>query len=108
MPVHWQACFLVVHSVPHLNELQDKFKDKSFKIISINSYDSKEDVSWFCNKHNINFSVLLNGKEVAEKYGVSGFPTFFVIDKEGKVIYSTAGHDKSIQSEVEHIIEKAL
>jgi len=91
-----------------LNELQDKFKDKNFKIISINSYDSKEAVSWFCNKHKTNFSVLLNGKEVAEKYGVNSFPSFFVIDKEGKVIYSNAGYDKFIQSEVEYVIEKAL
>jgi thiol-disulfide isomerase/thioredoxin len=101
-------CGPCIQSVPHLNELQDKFKGKNFKIISINSYDSREDVSWFCNKHKTNFSVLLNGKEVAEKYGVNGFPTFFIIDKEGKIIYSGAGYDKSIQSEVEHVIEKAL
>ena len=101
-------CGACIQSVPYLNKLQDKFKGKSFKVISINCYDPVKDVSWFCNKHNTNFSVLLNGKEIAEKYGVNGFPAFFVIDKEGKIIYSNAGYDKSIQSEVELVIEKAL
>lgn len=101
-------CGACIQSVQHLNKLEDKFKDKTFKIISINSYDPIEDVSWFCKKHNIKFPVLLNGKEVAEKYGVNGFPAFFIIDKEGKIIYSNAGYNKSIESEVELIIEKAL
>ena len=101
-------CGACIESVPYLNRLQARFKDEKFKIIGINSYDSVEDVSWFCRKHNIDFSVLLNGKEVAEKYGVIGFPAFFIIDKEGKIIYATAGYDKSNESEVVRIIEKAL
>lgn len=94
--------------MPHLNELQKKFKGKSFKIISINSYDSREDVKWFCNKHQTNYSVLLNGKPVAEKYGVSAFPTFFIIDKTGKIIYSNMGYDSSALSKMEQVIENAL
>ena len=101
-------CGPCIQSVPHLNKLQNKFKNKNFKLISINSYDSKEDVNWFCNKHKADYPVLLNGKSVAEKYGVSGFPTFFIIDKAGKIIYSKAGYDESIQSEVERIISAAL
>ncbi|MGI8581204.1 MAG: TlpA family protein disulfide reductase [Chitinophagaceae bacterium] len=101
-------CGACIQSVPHLNELQKKFKDKNFKLISINSYDSKEDVNWFCNKHKTDYPVLLNGKSVAEKYGVSGFPKFFIIDKAGKIIYFKAGYDASTQSEVERIIAAAL
>ncbi len=101
-------CGACIRSVPHLNELQKKFKNKNFKLISINSYDSKEEVNWFSNKHKVNYPVLLNGNSVAEKYGVSGFPTFFIIDKAGKIIYSKAGYDVSTQSEVERIISAAL
>jgi len=80
-------CSPCIESVPHLNALQDKFKGKKFKVISVNLYDTKEEVSWFCNKHKAAYPVLLNGKAVAEKYGVNSFPTFFVIDKAGKIIY---------------------
>jgi len=101
-------CGPCIQSVPHLNELQNKFKGKNLKIISINSYDSKEEVSWFCNKHKTDYTVLLNGKAVAGKYGVSGFPAFFIIDKTGKIIYSHAGYETSIGSEIEQVIKNAL
>jgi thiol-disulfide isomerase/thioredoxin len=102
-------CGPCIASIPHLNELQDKFKEKNFKVISINSYDSKTDVSWFCNKFKTNYTVLLNGKAVAEKYGVNGgYPSFIIIDKTGKILYSHTGYSISVQSEVEEIIQKAL
>jgi thiol-disulfide isomerase/thioredoxin len=101
-------CGPCIASMPHLNELQNKFKDKNFKIISINSYDSKTDVSWFCNKFKTNYTVLLNGKSIAEKYGVDGYPTFFIIDHTGKILYVNTGYNASIQLEVEKVIQKAL
>ncbi|HEX8277761.1 MAG TPA: TlpA disulfide reductase family protein [Segetibacter sp.] len=101
-------CGACIQSVTHLNELNSKFKNKSFEILSINSYDSKEDISWFCNKHKTNYPILIKGKEVAEKYGVSTFPTFFIIDKTGKIIYSKPGYNSAVGAEVEQVIQKAL
>ena len=101
-------CGPCILSVPHLNRLKDKFKGKNFKIVSINSYDSKEDVKWFYDKHKLTYTVLMNGKDVAGKYGVSGFPTFFIVDKAGKIIYAHAGYGTSVQSEIEAIIKNSL
>jgi thioredoxin-related protein len=64
----------------------------------------KKDVVWFCNKHQVSYNVLINGKDLAEKYGISAFPTLVLIDKEGKVLYSGGFN----QSEIEKLIEKAL
>jgi thiol-disulfide isomerase/thioredoxin len=101
-------CGPCIQSVPHLNELNNKFTDKNFKLISINSYDAKEDVKWFYDKHKIKYTVLMNGKEVATSYGVSSFPTIFILDKTGKIIYSHAGYDASVQSAIEAVIENSL
>lgn len=98
-------CGPCIQSVPHLNNLQSKFKNKEFSLVSINSYDSKEDVIWFCDKFKVNYPVLLNGKSVAEEYGVSGFPSIILIDKKGKIFYSTAGFD---QLEIEKLILNVL
>lgn len=98
-------CGPCIESVPHLNALEEKFKNKKFEILSINSYDPKEDISWFCNTHKTNYKVLMNGKDVAEKYGVPGFPTLVLIDKEAKVLYSSGGFD---YAKIENLIEKAL
>ncbi|HEX4374736.1 MAG TPA: TlpA disulfide reductase family protein, partial [Puia sp.] len=101
-------CGPCIESVPHLVELQNKFRNSHFKLISINAYDSKEDVSWFCKKHNANYPVLLNGKPVAAQYGVGAFPAFFIIDKTRKIIYANTGFSESAQSEIERIAAAAL
>ena len=98
-------CGPCIKSIPDLNDLQEKFKNSNFEILGINSYDTKEDINWFCNKHKPNYKILMQGKAVAEKYGVSGFPTVVLIDKEGKILFAGVGLEKS---EIEKLIEGAL
>jgi peroxiredoxin len=101
-------CGVCIESVPFINGLHKKLKNKNFKIAGVNAYDAKEDVGLFYAKYGIRFPVLLNGKSVAESYGVNGFPTVFVMDKEGKIIYAIAGLDGSAKAEIEKVIDKAL
>ena len=98
-------CGPCIKSIPDLNALQEKFKNTKFEIIGINCYDTKEDIIWFCNKHKPNYKNVMQGKLIAEKYGVNGFPTVILINKEGKIIFSGSVLEKS---KIEEIIEKAL
>jgi thiol-disulfide isomerase/thioredoxin len=101
----FKNCSPCIESVPYLNTINKKFKNKEFEILSINTWDSKKDIAWFCNKHKVTYKVLMNGKGLAENYGASGFPTVILLDKEGKVLYSATGFD---YSKIENLIEKAL
>lgn len=101
-------CGPCILSVPHLNKLQDKFNKNDFELLSVNAYDSKEEVGKFINKHNIKYQILIDGKTVAEKYGVSGFPALFIIDKSGKIIHSQFGFNESTISTIEDIIKTKL
>lgn len=100
----FKNCGPCIESVPHLNAINNKFKNRNFEILGINTWDSKKDISWFCNKHGITYKVIMNGKDLAENYGVNIFPTVILIDKEGTVIY-TGGFD---QLKIEELIETAL
>lgn len=100
----FKNCGACIASVPHLNTLTEKYEGKNFEILGVNTWDSKADIEWFANKHQITFPVLMNGKELAEKYGIYAFPTLILIDQEGKILYS-GGFD---QSKIEDLIEKAL
>ena len=100
----FKNCGPCIESVPHLNALQEKFENQKFEILGINTYDAQKDISWFCNKQKIRYKVLMNGKDIAEKYGVDGYPTIILIDKKGEVFYS-GGFD---QAKIEELIEKAL
>lgn len=105
----WEKnCGACLASVPYLIKLKKKFKNQKFELLAINLQDSKEKVERYVKKRQINYPVLLNGKNVAKRYGVDAFPTFFIINKSGKIIYSQVGFDKATILKTEKIIKKAL
>lgn len=52
----------------------------------------------FIEKSGYTFPILLAANDVAAQYGVTGIPTMFVIDKEGRVAYKHIGYNPQIVS----------
>lgn len=100
----FKNCGPCIESVPHLNAINKKYRNKNFEILGINTWDTQKDIGGFCNKYGVTYKILMNGKDLAENYGVNLFPTVILIDKVGKVLYS-GGFD---QSKLEKLIEMAL
>lgn len=100
----FKNCGPCIESVPHLNAIKGRFKKAELEILGINIWDSEKDIGGFCNKHEVAYTVLMNGKALAEKYGINLFPTVILIGKKGNVLYS-GGFDPP---KVEKLIEKAL
>lgn len=98
-------CGPCIKSVPALNTLQEKFGNSQFEIIGINAYDAPEDIAWFCKKHQPRYQILMQGKAVVEKYGVSAFPTMVLLDRKGKVLFAGAGPE---EAEIEKLVKEAL
>lgn len=97
-------CGYCQSSVPKLNALQNKFKDKNFDLLAVNATDSKELINLFIKNTKSKLSILYQGEEVAKKYGVVGYPTVVLIGKDGKVLYS-GGFD---QTKIENLINQNL
>jgi peroxiredoxin len=51
----------------------------------VNPVDSKEKMDKYRAKVSIPFPVLVNAEEVRKAYGVTGYPSFYLIDENGKV-----------------------
>ena len=69
--------------------------DAAFEIIAVNS---REDAAQAAAELKIPFLVLHDpGQKTADKYGIDGIPTLFVIDKNGDVSYSNIGFDMSME-----------
>lgn len=79
-------------SMPGLKELYARYHEKGFEILGISS-DTKEDAwkkaveddqtPWI---HVIDAAQAEGAVNVAQMYGVRSIPTFFLIDKEGKIV----------------------
>lgn len=80
----------------------DKFNDPDFKLkedivmLYINPVDNADDMKKYLVKNTIPFPILLNAAEVGKSYGVTGYPSFFLINESGKIEFSTAGFDDSM------------
>ncbi|GIW72410.1 MAG: hypothetical protein KatS3mg102_1952 [Planctomycetota bacterium] len=95
-------------SIPHLNELHGKYKDKGLVVIGLSNEDPDADKVKAFIQENIESGKKMTyavgfGSETARKYGVRGIPTAFIV-VGGKITWS--GHP--LDPRFENAIEKAL
>ena len=102
----YKSCYPCMLALPALQNLHEKYNDKGLKLIGIDPYDTKEkdDIDNFLAKRGVTYTVLLGGKDVAKEYHVSGYPTIYLIDKEGKIIFTQVGYGEGTEDEIEKII----
>jgi thiol-disulfide isomerase/thioredoxin len=93
-------------SIPHLTEVQKKFKDKGVVVIGI-SDETAEKVKPFVEQQaeKMDYLVALDDERKSNKgymqaYGQNGIPHSFIVSKEGKMIWHghpMAGLDQAIE-----------
>lgn len=88
-------CGGCVLAIPEINSLQEIYSPKGLKIYGIEfSKLNQEGLVDYIKKLDIKYPTLHTGKNVAKEYGVYGAPTFFLIDRKGKIIYTSIGLNK--------------
>lgn len=91
-------------SIPHLNEVYKKHKDRGLEIIGVTDEDSST-VSKFVKDVPIDYPVAFdsNGK-FAKPFGIRGIPHAMILDKAGKVVWE--GHPMSLpESQIEAVLK---
>ena len=79
------------------------------KMIGINPYNKNDDdIAKNVSKQGFNYPILTDGKNTAKDYHVMYYPTIYLIDKAGKIIFSQVGYGKGSEDELEEIIKKNL
>ena len=91
-------CVYCRREVPELKKIHAKYRDR-IEVLYVDVAESKQRVSSYAARHGITYTVLLDldGK-VANTYDVLGFPTNFIINKEGRIAYRNHGLPRDIQS----------
>jgi thiol-disulfide isomerase/thioredoxin len=98
-------CGPCIASVPALNALAAKYKDKGVEVLAINAHDQKPTVAYFINKYKPSYPIVYLGEKVARSFGVAAFPTVFVLDKKGNIIYSGGFDHDAILRTIETAIK---
>jgi len=70
--------------MPHLQSILDEFPDSGLAVYAVSFKDDGDPMA-VIDKQGFNFTLLLNGEAVAERYGIKSTPGVFLIDGEGNI-----------------------
>ncbi len=99
--------------MPRLQELYTRYRDRGFEVVAVEATRDTERAKKFIAKKNLSFLLLEERTEdpvVGGLYGVHAFPTSFLLDGEGRILYYHLGWDsgdeKKIAGEIEAILDR--
>lgn len=102
------TCPPCVAEIPGFNKIVESYGQEQINYIAIGK-DKRSDIEEFLEDHPWHFEQMLNGDELIKsnfKFKWS-FPTTFIVNKEGKIIYSESG-GKSDSTAIEAIQKKLI
>mgnify|MGYP000211062416 CR=1 FL=1 len=94
---------------PHLNALYEKFKNRGFTVLAVNSWNEDADLMRkFARINKLGYPMLLNGLATTDAWGVTGLPDNFLVDRSGKIVAKHLTINDKTLARVESKIEKLL
>ena len=98
--------------LPRLEPLWNKYRDQGFSIVVVEARRDREGALEFIKENNLTYHLLENlegdDEVVRNVFGVGGFPSSFVIDGDGKVMFFHYGFSASDEVKLENEIVKLL
>jgi len=89
--------------MPTMEALHQKMKSADFVMLAASQdVDGKNTVAPYLQEGRFTFSVLLdvNG-DIGKKYGVTGYPETYIIDRQGNIVHHHVGYNDWSQPSVE-------
>lgn len=101
-------CSPCVAYAPRLAALYARYPRDRFEIVGV-ALDQAEAVREFTEARGLAWPQVVEpnraGRPVTDLYGVSGYPTTFLIDPEGRVVYRTDGYGESLEAVLAEALE---
>ncbi len=80
-------CSPCVKKLPDVEGLHQKYKDRGLVVIGIHSTNDSEKLGEFLKEKKITFAVGVDKGATTKNYAIGAWPTYFLIDKTGKVVW---------------------
>lgn len=96
---------------PEVQKIHDKYKDQGLSTVWINVVpgENKKIADWM-EKHQFTIPVLIGASQASlqRDYKLKMTPTHYLLDAQGKVLFTHAGYEKGDETDLEGAIQKAL
>jgi peroxiredoxin len=98
--------------LPRLQPLYEKYKDQGFEIIAVDGKRDTERATAFIEENGLTYTMLENAEGdddvVGNLYKVRAYPSSFLIDRDGKVMYFHLGFEAGDEEHLEEEIQSLL
>lgn len=101
----WCAPCLMV--MPELQSIHEEYAGQPVKVVGVNVWEQGDPQALMADS-GFTYKLLLDGDSVAADYLVSGIPTLYLIDMEGRVLYRARGAGGSTGEELRAAIDSVL
>jgi peroxiredoxin len=106
MDFFYKGCFPCMKAIPALQSVYDKYKERGVVVIGVNPFDDKieDELVPFMAKRGVTYPVVMANHDFAKSYKVMGYPTFYILDEDGRIIKRHAGYSAELEQELETFI----
>ncbi|MEN8121890.1 MAG: TlpA disulfide reductase family protein, partial [Bacteroidota bacterium] len=105
-------CPPCVKAMPALSELYSEYKDLGLKVFGLNSVDNQphslDNLDKFLSKRQTSYDMIMIEPNVDIMYKVNGYPTMYIIDKDGDIAFAEIGFDEEKFEDFKNKIEELL
>lgn len=91
-------------AMPILEEIGEKYEE-DVKILALNQQESTEKIRGYLDQTGLSPTVALDDGSIASLYQVTGYPTFVIIDKAGKIQDVIPGFDPQMEKRIQRLID---
>jgi hypothetical protein len=95
-----------------LQEIYQQYKDRGFTVFSVETTNRPQLAKEFTDKVGATFPIVLDDAKVNKSlFGIAGTPTNLLIDRKGRVYFTSIGyspgHEKALAAMVEYLLKKS-
>jgi peroxiredoxin len=98
--------------LPRLEPLWQKYREHGLQVIAIESERDTERALEFIAENDLSYHLLEDSEGddnvVASKLEIYGFPTSYLVDREGRILYSHIGFEEGDEVQMEEEIQRLL
>lgn len=95
--------------MPYLAQLWERHHEQGFQVLAINVEEDSALAREFVRQYDLPFPILWDSvREVSSRYRVPGFPTHYIVDRNGRIRFSGLGFNLADVAAVSQEVETLL
>jgi len=85
-------CIPCRQEMPHLAQLRREYGEQGFEVIGINVDEDQDAAKQFAQEHGLDFPLVHDAdRSVSKMYRVAGYPSHYIVGRDGRVHFSALG-----------------